>query len=191
MTTPRRRRTLRTVRYAWPRYAGGTACHSPQPRSSSRSAIGPSTACSSASGPSRSCRRRLPRSTSSCPTTCGTTLPSRGSCHAEWSTHERVRPTREIRFPTRRMPSRASSHRLRRDSGVSVSQGREKGQSLTAMAYEHVRASILRGELPVGTVIAETRLADQLGISKTPVREALQLLRTEGLLETGPRRQLV
>ncbi|HEU0058149.1 MAG TPA: GntR family transcriptional regulator [Gaiella sp.] len=74
---------------------------------------------------------------------------------------------------------------------MSVSQGREKGQSLTAMAYEHVRASILRGELPVGTVIAETRLADQLGISKTPVREALQLLRTEGLLETGPRRQLV
>jgi DNA-binding GntR family transcriptional regulator len=40
-------------------------------------------------------------------------------------------------------------------------------------------------------VIAETRLADELGISKTPVRQALQLLRTEGLLETGPRRQLV
>jgi GntR family transcriptional regulator, rspAB operon transcriptional repressor len=63
--------------------------------------------------------------------------------------------------------------------------------SLTDKAYEHVRASILRGDLPVGTVIAEARLADELGISKTPMRQALQLLRTEGLLETGPRRQLV
>jgi GntR family transcriptional regulator, rspAB operon transcriptional repressor len=76
---------------------------------------------------------------------------------------------------------------------VSVSEGRSsaKGKNLTTMAYEHVRTSILRGELPVGTVIAEARLADQLGISKTPMRQALQLLRTEGLLETGPRRQLV
>ena len=64
-------------------------------------------------------------------------------------------------------------------------------RSLTDKAYEHVRASILRGELPVGTVIAEARLADELGISKTPMRQALQLLRTEGLLEVGPRRQLV
>jgi GntR family transcriptional regulator, rspAB operon transcriptional repressor len=64
-------------------------------------------------------------------------------------------------------------------------------KSLTDKAYDHVRGSILRGDLPVGTVIAEARLADELGISKTPMRQALQLLRTEGLLETGPRRQLV
>ena len=64
-------------------------------------------------------------------------------------------------------------------------------KNLTDKAYDHVRASILRGDLPVGTVIAEARLADELGISKTPMRQALQLLRTEGLLETGPRRQLV
>ena len=64
-------------------------------------------------------------------------------------------------------------------------------RSLTDKAYEHVRASILRGDLSVGTVIAEAKLADDLGISKTPMRQALQLLRTEGLLEVGPRRQLV
>ena len=64
-------------------------------------------------------------------------------------------------------------------------------RSLTDHAYEHVRRAILHGDLPVGTVIAEARLADELGISKTPMRQALQLLRTEGLLETGPRRQLV
>jgi DNA-binding GntR family transcriptional regulator len=69
--------------------------------------------------------------------------------------------------------------------------GRVYRQSLTDKAYEHVRERILRGDLPIGTVIAEARLADELGISKTPIRQALQLLRTEGLLETGPRRQLV
>jgi DNA-binding GntR family transcriptional regulator len=63
--------------------------------------------------------------------------------------------------------------------------------SLTDVAYDHVRGAILHGALPVGTVLAEASIADELGISKTPVRQALQLLRTEGLLEVGPRRQLV
>jgi DNA-binding GntR family transcriptional regulator len=66
-----------------------------------------------------------------------------------------------------------------------------KSKNLTDKAYDHVRGSILRGDLSVGTIIAEARLADELGISKTPMRQALQLLRTEGLLEVGPRRQLV
>ena len=64
-------------------------------------------------------------------------------------------------------------------------------KSLTEQAYDHVRSAILRGEMPVGTVIAEARVAEELGISKTPLRQALQLLRTEGLLEVGPRKQLV
>lgn len=63
-------------------------------------------------------------------------------------------------------------------------------RSLTDRAYDHLREAILQGELPVGTVLAEASIADELGISKTPVRQALQLLRTEGLLEVGPRRQL-
>jgi DNA-binding GntR family transcriptional regulator len=62
---------------------------------------------------------------------------------------------------------------------------------LTEKAYEYVRSGILRGDLPVGTILAEASVAEELGISKTPVRQALQLLRTEGLLEVGPRRQLV
>ena len=64
-------------------------------------------------------------------------------------------------------------------------------RSLNDKAYEHLRQAILGGDLPVGTIIAETKVAEDLGISKTPVRQALQLLRTEGLLEVGPRRQLV
>jgi GntR family transcriptional regulator, rspAB operon transcriptional repressor len=73
----------------------------------------------------------------------------------------------------------------------STSQGSSPRRSLNDKAYDHLRQAILRGDLPVGTIIAETKVAEGLGISKTPVRQALQLLRTEGLLEVGPRRQLV
>ncbi len=64
-------------------------------------------------------------------------------------------------------------------------------QSLTDRAHRHIRDAILRGELPIGTILAEAAIAEQLGISKTPVRQALQRLRTEGLLEVGARRQLL
>src|SRR2546430_433067 len=64
-------------------------------------------------------------------------------------------------------------------------------RSLSERAYQHIRTEILHGRLAVGTVVGEAAIAEQLGISKTPVRQALQLLRGEGLLEVGARRQLV
>ena len=66
-----------------------------------------------------------------------------------------------------------------------------KRKSLTEAAYERIRASILSGEYAVGSVLAEGTIAENFGSSKTPVRQALQLLRTEGLLEVGHRRQLI
>ncbi len=66
-----------------------------------------------------------------------------------------------------------------------------KRKSLTEVIYERVRMSILSGEYPVGAVLAEGTLAESFGSSKTPVRQALQLLHTDGLLEVGRRRQLV
>lgn len=58
-------------------------------------------------------------------------------------------------------------------------------------AYDFLREGILRGEFPAGAVIVDTEVADALGVSKTPVRQALKLLEQEGLLERGKRRQLV
>jgi DNA-binding GntR family transcriptional regulator len=58
-------------------------------------------------------------------------------------------------------------------------------------AYRYVRREILAGRIAEGDVVAEGTVAEQLGISKTPVRQALQSLRREGLLEVGPRRQLI
>jgi DNA-binding GntR family transcriptional regulator len=62
---------------------------------------------------------------------------------------------------------------------------------LTERAYVYIRERILRGELPVGSVLAEGEIADALDISRTPVRQALGLLLQEGLVEVGPRRQLI
>ena len=62
---------------------------------------------------------------------------------------------------------------------------------LSNLAYQHVRDGILRGDLPPGTVLAETELARSLGSSRTPVRQALGRLLQEGLVEIGSRRQLI
>src|SRR5262245_59661321 len=58
-------------------------------------------------------------------------------------------------------------------------------------AYRYLRDGILRGELPPGTVLAETMLAERIGGSRTPIRQALGRLHQEGLIEVGPRRQSI
>jgi DNA-binding GntR family transcriptional regulator len=62
---------------------------------------------------------------------------------------------------------------------------------LTDLAYQYVREGILCGELPTGTVLAETDIADAIGSSRTPVRHALNQLLREGLVEVGSRRQVI
>lgn len=57
-------------------------------------------------------------------------------------------------------------------------------------AHAFVRDGIISGRFPVGAPIADADIASELGISKTPAREALKLLEQEGLLERGPRRRL-
>jgi DNA-binding GntR family transcriptional regulator len=50
-------------------------------------------------------------------------------------------------------------------------------------AYAELRQRILDGRLPAGIRLKETELASELGISRTPVRDALSRLTTEGLLD--------
>ncbi len=49
-------------------------------------------------------------------------------------------------------------------------------------AYAQVRSRILTGELPPGTVISQGRLAEELGVSTTPLREAIRRLAAEGMI---------
>ncbi len=58
---------------------------------------------------------------------------------------------------------------------------------LSASAYQHIRQKLVSGSLSAGTKISEQALADELGISRTPVRDALRQLEQEGLIERVPR----
>ena len=53
-------------------------------------------------------------------------------------------------------------------------------------AYRMLRDAIVNGELAPGAVIRDAELAGQVGLSRTPVREALARLADEGLVETRP-----
>jgi len=56
------------------------------------------------------------------------------------------------------------------------------------LAYNRVREKILSGEFPPGSVINQTVLAGAIGISTTPLREALRRLKAEGLVELDAHR---
>lgn len=62
----------------------------------------------------------------------------------------------------------------------------ESGQTATERAYQEVRQRILDGRLPAGRRLKELDLARELGISRTPVRDALTRLNVEGLLDFRP-----
>lgn len=64
----------------------------------------------------------------------------------------------------------------------------EQPAQLAALAYESLHRSILSGRLKVGSLHNEMKLARELGISRTPVREALLELASRGLVEILPRK---
>jgi DNA-binding GntR family transcriptional regulator len=63
-----------------------------------------------------------------------------------------------------------------------------KYPNLTELAYLQIKRYILEGSFSEGKKLTEDALAAQLGISKSPVREALNRLESEGLVTIEPRR---
>ena len=61
-------------------------------------------------------------------------------------------------------------------------------QSVVDHVYSALRERILSGDLPRGTKLRQASLAEELGVSRTPLREALRRLSTEGLVEFSPNR---
>ena len=80
-------------------------------------------------------------------------------------------------------PSRAAGH----TEGVPDSP-RVSGTYKQAYAYDHLKNAIISGVFPPEKLLVERELCEMLGISRTPVREALRRLSSEGLAESHPGR---
>ena len=63
-----------------------------------------------------------------------------------------------------------------------------QGMPLRDVVFYTLRKGILRGDLQPGERLMEIRLANRLGVSRTPVREAIRMLELEGLVINLPRR---
>lgn len=61
-------------------------------------------------------------------------------------------------------------------------------KSLSDLATEQIRLSIIRGEFDLSESLSEAHLSNILGISKTPIREALAALRLQGLVDFVPQK---
>ena len=59
---------------------------------------------------------------------------------------------------------------------------------LREIVYEELKRQILVGEISPGTRMMEVELADVMGVSRTPVREAIRKLEKEGLVSIEPRK---
>lgn len=61
-----------------------------------------------------------------------------------------------------------------------------KSMSLANQVYETIERNILNGVYPQGDILSESKLSEELGVSRTPIREALTKLETEKLISTTP-----
>jgi DNA-binding GntR family transcriptional regulator len=59
-----------------------------------------------------------------------------------------------------------------------------------ALAYQGFREAILQGDLRPGEIMTQQQIVERLGISRTPLREAIRILQHEGLLNAEPHRRL-
>lgn len=75
---------------------------------------------------------------------------------------------------------------------LKLARGRDAADGSRAdLAYGAIRAAITGGKYPPGSRMREAEIAGSLGISRTPVRDALGRLESEGLLVAAPRRGLI
>lgn len=69
-----------------------------------------------------------------------------------------------------------------KDMDLSLSQD----ASLRNKVFKYIKSQIINGRYRPGESLVESKLAEELGVSRTPIREAIRLLELEGLVETIP-----
>src|SRR5881392_1407031 len=60
----------------------------------------------------------------------------------------------------------------------------------TEVVHDRLRRAILRGEFDAKVPLSQVKLAARLGVSRTPLREALRMLQREGLIDSEPNRRV-
>ncbi len=75
-----------------------------------------------------------------------------------------------------------------REGGGTLTSVAAQHASLATMAQDWIAAQIIEGRIKPGEKLAEVALAEQMGISRSPVREALRSLSRQGLIVVEPRR---
>jgi len=81
------------------------------------------------------------------------------------------------------MGSKKDSARMRIEELGKIGERKSLGQHV----FENLKIAIIKGDMPPGGRLIESRLAETLGISRTPVREAIHKLEREGYLQKLPR----
>ncbi len=79
----------------------------------------------------------------------------------------------------------AKSHRPRKPAAD------DSRTLLKSLAYERLKSDIVEGLFVPGSFLSERRLVEQLGMSKTPIRAALERLEGEGYVRVSPRQGIV
>ena len=84
--------------------------------------------------------------------------------------------------------NRAASGDGKRSSRTTarLSGGIVQRQTVVDLAVDELRERILRGDYPEGTPLRQDALANELGVSRIPIREALRQLEVEGLVSFSP-----
>ncbi|KYO66144.1 MULTISPECIES: GntR family transcriptional regulator [Thermovenabulum] len=72
-----------------------------------------------------------------------------------------------------------------------IGQGQESGYSLRNKIYQHLKNAILNGVYKPGESLIELKVARELGVSRTPVREAIRQLELEGLVSSIPNKGVI
>jgi DNA-binding GntR family transcriptional regulator len=68
--------------------------------------------------------------------------------------------------------------------------GQPAAELSTEVVHDRLRSAILRGEFDPTVPLSQVQLAARLGVSRTPLREALRMLQREGLIDSEPNRQV-
>lgn len=71
---------------------------------------------------------------------------------------------------------------MRNETEVKLVHDNNSSRPAYHQCYEILRDKILNGELPSGTKIVEEKLAAELGVSRTPIRDSIRKLENEGLI---------